>query len=387
MSIDPGQSVHDLSTPFAVLSESALSHNVDLMARWCREHGVELQPHGKTSMAPALFRRQLAAGATGITAATPAQVRVMREHGVPAVQLANELVQPAEARWVGEQLAADPSFSFTCWVDSPEGVALLDEAVAPTGAVVDVLLEIGAFGGRTGCRTAEQRAAVRAAVDAAPHVRLVGVAGYEGAYAGDRTAESLEIVRSYVGALRAAAEELGDLDVPVVLSAGGSMFYDLIAEVLTPGWAAGSARVVLRSGCYVAHDSGMFHRNSPLDGPDAPERLRPALTVWGSVISRPEPTMAFLDVGRRDISFDQGLPLALRHLAAGSGHPVPLDGVAVTALNDQHTFLDVPADSELAVGDRVELGVSHPCTTFDKWRRIPVVDDQAAVVDVVETYF
>ncbi|RIQ37377.1 alanine racemase [Jiangella rhizosphaerae] len=378
-----GRSVHELPTPFAVLDDAALEHNLATMAAWCREHGVELQPHGKTTMAPALFRRQLAAGATGITAATPAQVRVMREHGVPSVQLANELAQPGEAAWVAGEVAGG-GFGFRCWVDSPDGVEILQAAAAAGGAVVDVLLEVGSPGGRSGTRTKADRDAVRSAIDRAPNVRLTGVAGYEGSVAGDRTAPSLAAVRSYLETLRAAGEEVaGDVDGALVLSAGGSMFYDVVADVLT----GGGARVIVRSGCYVTHDSGMFHRNSPLDGPDAPARLRAALTVWGTVVSAPELGRAFLDVGRRDASFDQGLPIPLAVLPRGSAEVVPLDGAEVTALNDQHAFVALPDGTALAVGDRVQLGISHPCTTFDKWRRIPLAGPDGVVTDVVETWF
>ncbi|WP_157987986.1 alanine racemase [Jiangella endophytica] len=376
-----GRSVHELPTPIAVLDDSALEHNLTTMAGWCREHGVELQPHGKTTMAPALFDRQLAAGATGITAATPAQVRVMREHGVPDVQLANELVQPGEAAWVAGEVAA--GFGFRCWVDSPDGVEIMQAAAAPTGAVVDVLLEVGSPGGRTGTRAAAARDAVRAAIGRAPNVRLTGVAGYEGSMAGDRTPPSMAAVRAYLETLRAAGEELApDVDGEVVLSAGGSMFYDVVADVLT-----GGGRVILRSGCYVTHDSGMFRRNSPLDGPDAPARLRAALTVWGTVVSAPEPGRAFLDVGRRDASFDQGLPVPLAVLPRGEREPRPLDGAEITALNDQHAFVALPVDAALAVGDRVQLGISHPCTTFDKWRWIALAGPGGVVADVVETRF
>ncbi len=376
-----GRSVHDLPTPLAVLDDAALEHNLTTMAAWCRERGAELQPHGKTTMAPALFARQLAAGATGITAATPAQVRVMRAHGVPAVQLANELVQPGEAAWVAREVAG--GFGFRCWVDSVDGVEVLQEAFAPAGAVADVLLEVGSAGGRTGTRGTGDRDAVRSAIGRSPNVRLTGVAGYEGSVAGDRTPPSMAAVRGYLETLRAAgASVASDVDGEVVLSAGGSMFYDVVTDVL-----GGGGRVILRSGCYVTHDSGMFHRNSPLDGPDAPVRLRAALTVWGTVVSAPEPGRAFLDVGRRDASFDQGLPIPLAVLPRGARETRPLDGAEVTALNDQHAFVAVPAGTTLAVGDRVQLGISHPCTTFDKWRDIALTSSDAIVTDVVETWF
>lgn len=373
-----GRSVHDLPTPFAVLDDAALEHNLAAMAAWCRERGVELQPHGKTTMAPSLFRRQLAAGATGITAATPAQVRVMRAHGVPAVQLANELVQPGEAAWVAGELAHDDGFGFCCWVDSVDGVEVLQPAAAAAGVVVDVLLEVGVAGGRTGTRTRTARDAVRSAVDLSPNVRLIGVAGYEGPVADDRSPSSLAAVRAYLETVRAVAAELDiqEQSTPV-LSAGGSMFVDVVADVL-----AGAGRVVLRSGCYLTHDSGLYERNAPLAG------LRAALTVWGTVVSQPEPGRAFLDVGRRDVSFDQGLPVPLAVLRRGSASVEPLSGVEVTALNDQHAFLSVPPPGrELTVGDRVQLGISHPCTTFDKWRKIPLVAPDGTVTDVVETWF
>ena len=382
---------HDFSTPIAVLDGDALDHNAARMARWCADHGVELMPHGKTTMAPTLFALQLAHGATGLTAATPAQARFMFASGIRAVQLANQFVQPADARHIAELLARDAGLAFTCWVDSPQGVDILQAAGREAGVTFDVLLEVGAPGGRSGCRTDQARAAVVATVQDATHVRLAGVAGWEGAYASARDDQSLARVRSFLRSVRAAAEELraegaAGTDAPIVLTAGGSMFFDLVAEELGSGWAPGTARVVLRSGCYLAHDHEHYRQNSPLDGSGVDDPLRPALSVWGTVLSRPEPELVLVDAGRRDISFDAGLPVPLAHLAAEGSVPELLADVRVTALNDQHAFLDVPADHTLAVGDRVQLGISHPCTTFDKWRAIPVVRE-GAVTDVVHTYF
>lgn len=388
-----GWNLHEqFSTPLAVLDADALEHNLATMAAWCRERGVELEPHGKTTMAPQLFARQLKHGSTGITAATPAQVRVMRSVGVRAVQFAGELVQPQEAAWVAAELAGEDGFGFTSWVDSPAGVEILEAAGATQNVSFDVFLEVGVPGGRTGTRTDADRAAVVDAVARSPHVQLIGVAGYEGTAAKDRSPSSLEAVRDYLRLLRAAAEEVlaaGCIEPgePVVLTAGGSMFFDLVAEELSAGWAPGAARVVLRSGCYIAHDSGLFHRNSPLDGPGVAAPLRPALRVWGTVLSRPEPDHAFLDVGRRDASYDQDLPLPLRRLPRGASTLEPISGMTVTSLNDQHAFVRLHPTADLAVGDRVELGISHPCTTFDKWRYIPEVAADGTVVDVITTCF
>lgn len=385
-----GWRVHEhLSTPVAVLDEAALEHNLATMAAWCAARGVELQPHGKTTMSPQVFARQLAHGASGIVAATPAQVRTMRAFGVERVALANQLTQPREAEWVARELARDPGFAFSCWVDSPAGVEIVERAGAAAGEAVDVLLEVGQPGGRTGCRTDVECAAVAAEADRSPHVRLVGVAGYEGSVAADRCPASMAAVRWFLSRMRTVADGLAaagrlDGDGPWTLTAGGSMFFDVVVDELAGGTDDDPFRVVLRSGCYVAHDHGMFAANTPSASWAAP--LRPALTVWGTVLSVADGT-AFLDVGRRDVSYDQGLPIPLRRLRPGDGEDaVPVEA-SVRALNDQHAFVRLAAHAEVRVGDRLELGVSHPCTTFDKHRLIPVTGVDGAIVDVVRTFF
>ena len=377
-----GWRLHEaLSTPVAVLDAAALEHNLRTMANWCADRGVQLQPHGKTTMAPQLFARQLAAGSNGLTAATPAQVRMMRRAGFARIQLANELTQPREAAWIAQEIARDDGFEFCCWVDSAAGVSILERAAAQHGVAVDVLIEVGSPGGRTGCREASDQAEVIAEIARSPHVRLVGVSGYEGAVAGDRSASSQQAVRQYLGRMRSVAAELlaagrFDGDGPWILTAGGSMFFDLVAAELS---GDDRFQVVLRSGCYIAHDHGLFAANTPLPA------LRPALTVWGTVVSEQD-GQAFLDVGRRDISYDQGLPVPLRRYRPGQ-EDVELVDESVTALNDQHAFVRIGPGSDVRVGDRIQLGVSHPCTTFDKHRVIPVVDDAGVITDAVRTFF
>jgi D-serine deaminase-like pyridoxal phosphate-dependent protein len=362
--------------PVCVLRAEALAHNMTAMADWCRDRGVELAPHGKTHMAPQLFARQLEAGACGITAATLSHVRIYRAFGVRDVLLANELVDGAGLRWLAAELDAHPDFSLVCWVDSVGGVELMSAALTAAGAdrPVDVCVEVGMPGGRTGCRGSSAVDEVAHAAAASPRLRLVGVAGYEAALGHDIAPDALSGVTGYLAELRAAVVRLAPLFETnrVIVTAGGSTYFDAVADVLTGDWPTGLAvRTIVRSGAYLTPDDGLYARTSPLRA-----ALRPALQVWAQVVSRPEPELAVLTMGRRDVSFDQDLPV-----------PMGLADSVVTKLNDQHAYLRLGGGDAIGVGSWLGFGISHPCTVFDKWQLIPELDADDRVVGLIRTFF
>lgn len=375
--------------PVCVLDRSALEHNLAVMADWCARHGVDLAPHAKTHMAPQLLAKQFAAGACAVTLATISQVRTFRAFGVHEVILANELVDPAGLDWLAAELDADPRFRLTCWVDSVRGVRLMTDALEAAGAqrAVQVCVELGAPGARTGCRDLDCADEVAAAVLASPRLRLVGVAGYEAALGHDVSAPGVAVVTDYLMRLRQTAQHLArrcETD-DVIVTAGGSTHFDLVADLLAGDW-----RTVLRSGCYLTHDDGLYRDTSPLTRPGSTAGgLRPALSVWAQVCSRPEPGLALLTMGRRDVSFDQNLPVPKRVRTATGWSSEGLAGCEVFKLNDQHAFLALPpgAEDSVDVGTWLEFGISHPCTVFDKWPMIPVIDHSGRVVEVVRTFF
>jgi D-serine deaminase-like pyridoxal phosphate-dependent protein len=381
--------------PLLVLRDSVLRQNIEAMAGYCAAAGVDLAPHGKTSMAPQLFARQLAAGAWGITAATAGHMRTYRAFGVPRILLANELTDPAGIGWLAAEMAADPGFDCYVYVDSLPGVRMLDEAFAAAdpGRPLPVLVELGQPGGRTGCRSVAEAATVARAGAAAGSLRLAGVAGYEGSIGHDASPATLGAVASYCRELRALGGQLRELapgPEPFIVTAGGSMFFDIVVRELSTAPGPGPApRIVLRSGAYITHDHGLYAGLTPggaaQPGRPGPE-LDPAFELWAHVLSRPEPGLALLAAGRRDVAFDAGLPVPLRVRHPG-GEQAAAESMTVTNLADQHAFLRVPDGAELAPGDLVCLGVSHPCTNFDKWRVIPVVDDEHRVVDAIHTFF
>lgn len=389
----------DLPLPLLVLKESALANNLRVMAAFCAHHDVLLAPHGKTTMAPQLFDRQLEAGCWGITAGSVEQLQVLRRYGVPRVILANQAVGRSNlstlAGWVD-----DPAIEVFVFVDSVAGARDLGLAAQQAGSdnPLNVLAEVGYPGGRTGVRSIKDLSVVAAAVKSAGgRLRLAGVAGFEGllpverlsstavgAPGGDRVEEYIASIAEGVACLR------DELPEDFIVTAGGSAAFDAVIAGLRDR-VEQRARLILRSGCYVTHDHGMYAEMSPLQAgnsaaAEAFGALQPALEVWAYVQSVPEPGLAILTAGRRDVPFDYGLPIPLRHIAR-DGNERAAEGWTITNVNDQHAYMSVSGGAAPAVGDRVVLGISHPCTAFDKWRLIPVVDDNYNVVDAVRTYF
>lgn len=178
----------------------------------------------------------------------------------------------------------------------------------------------------------------------------------------------------------------------IILSAGGTNFIDLAAGQLAGFALSRPVKPIVRSGCYVSHDhlayTRAFERIRERLGEDAPlGGLQPALEVWACLQSRPEPDRAFATAGKRDLSYDFEMPTPFAWSRAGGAPQSLRGGHAITALNDQHLYLQLPAESPLQVGDLLGVGISHPCTTFDKWRLIYLVNDAYDVTDAVLTFF
>jgi D-serine deaminase-like pyridoxal phosphate-dependent protein len=188
-------------------------------------------------------------------------------------------------------------------------------------------------------------------------------------------------------------DALRDAGRPIV-TAGGSAYFDRVASRL--GSLRDEADIVLRSGAFQIHDDGFYAGISPMGSLVGSQPFRSAMHAWVRVVSHPEPGLVLFDAGRRDLPFDEGLPVPQRvaGVTAEESQRI-LEGSRVTALNDQHGFLQLPHVAEgeevLPVGTVIRLGLSHPCTAFDKWRLIPIVEDADAddptIIDAVETLF
>ncbi|NUS17895.1 MAG: amino acid deaminase [Streptomyces sp.] len=377
------------TTPVLALSAERLEHNLRLMETYATRHHLAFAPHGKTSMAPQLFQRQIEHGAWGITLAVPHQVRVARAYGIQRIFLANELTDAAALRWIAGELATDPSFRLVCYVDSVRGVELMDEALRGTVRPVDVVVELAAGeGARTGVRTEAECAAVADAVAGTDTLRLVGVAGYEG----EVPQADPERVHAWLRRLVALAVDFDKADrfkgvTEIVVSAGGSAWFDAVADVFAqiPELSLPVLKL-LRSGAYVSHDDGHYRKITPFNRVPEEGALEPAFRLWSQVVSRPSAEQAFVNAGKRDAAYDLDLPFAQVVRREGAAER-PATGIEVTGLSDQHAWLRTAPGADLEVGDWLGLGLSHPCTSFDKWQLIPVAEADGTVVDYIRTFF
>lgn len=388
----------DLPLPLAVVKQSAMQHNLGWMQRFATSQGVDMAPHGKTTMSPQLLKRQLDEGAWGLTFATVAQMRAGLIAGATRLMIANQVVTAIDLAGIQGMLREYPGLRIVFLVDSLAQLALIEAwSAAHADAIIspfDVLMEIGVMGARTGVRNDADAMALATAIHASTACRLVGIETYEGQGAtGDSVADKAyaDTLMQRTCGIALACDQQGLFDTDeVLMTAGGSGIFDLVSGWLKPQLSR-PVRGLLRSGCYITHDHGNYKRlvssvNARLHDSDG---LKPAIEVWATVQSCPEPGLAILAVGRRDLSYDLEMPIPLSSCRAG-GQPVtaPADWT-ISALNDQHAYLRGTGaqHAALKVGDLVALGISHPCTTFDKWRWMPVVDDQHTVCDALVTCF
>lgn len=382
----------EVSLPVAVLNQGRVAHNLAWMQEFIRHYGLKLAPHGKTTMSPALFQRQLAAGAWGITLATAPQVQAAYAFGVQRVILANQLVGKANMAIIA-RLLQNPQFQCFVLVDCPLNAAQLGRFFSNTGRPLPVLIELGVAGGRSGLRDNTGLEPLLAEIARWPGLQLAGIEIYEGVL--NDAAEIRQLLRRAAHTLVDLAQRQLLTCATPLLTGAGSAWFDLVAEEWSSLELGRPLDVVLRPGCYLSHDVGIYQQAAARIAASNPvaramhTSLLPALQVWAYVTSRPEPGLAIVGLGKRDAAFDAGLPVPALHFRPGQME-LPVAAPAqwrLAKMMDQHAFMPIPADADLQVGDMLALDISHPCLTFDKWRQLLLVNDQYQVVEAIETFF
>lgn len=384
----------EVSLPIAVISQSAITNNARWMAEFCNRSGVQLAPHGKTTMAPALFKTQLEAGAWGITLATVPQVMNAVNNGIKRIILANQLVGKFHFQQIANMLREN-EVEFYCFADSTENLHQLGGAFENQNVQLNILLEIGVPNGRCGWRNIKNVNELIAVIEQYPNLKLAGIGFYEGVIHGENADEQ---VQKFVESVFALADELNQrevfsLDKPIITGAG-SAWYDIVASTLNQQDINNQFNLIVRPGCYLIHDTGIYQeaqdailKRSEL-ACDITGSLSSSLTLWAYIVSVPEDGLAIVGLGKRDVAFDAGLPTPeLFYSIDNQAISKVTNSMQVCKIMDQHCMLEFDNSLQLKVGDIVCFSTSHPCLTFDKWREIAVADDNWVVRTTLSTYF
>lgn len=383
-----------VSLPVAVIQQQKLQQNARWMAEFASKHNMLLAPHGKTTMSTELFAQQLDAGAWGITLATIPQVSCAVEAGISRIIMANQLV----GRFHFEQVAhwlSSTSLEFYCFADSEENLRALGAFFAERNLHLNILLEVGIKGGRCGLRSAKDISSLVSTCKQFSSLNLMGLAFYEGVISGEHPEQQVaDFVNDVITLSQCIALDGGfDTQAPIITGAG-SAWYDIVAKTLSEHEFADKFRIVLRPGCYLIHDTGIYYQaqqavlsRSQL-ACDIDGSLESSLSVWAYVLSLPEPGLAIIGMGKRDVAFDAGFPTAeLIYSPKTAVFSTPTGEFQIEKMMDQHSMLRYPEQQILQVGDMLNFSTSHPCLTFDKWRQIGVVEHDWVITKTITTQF
>lgn len=381
----------DVCLPAAVIKKAALENNIHWMQRYADARGVSLAPHGKTTMTPWIFQQQQAAGAWAIGVGSAWQASVAMASGIRRVLMVNQLVGKANMQLISQLKSAYPAVEYFCCVDSLDNARALSAFFAARNQTLDILLELGVPGGRCGCRTTAQALTLAEEIARLPALRLCGLELYEGVLHGDNPQPKVEALLRDAAALACQLERY--VDGEFILTGAGSVWYDVVCNVWLEAPKPANCRVVIRPGCYITHDAGIYQQaqNDILardqTACDLGGDLASALELVAMVQSVPESDRAIVNFGKRDSAFDAGLPQPIAHYRDGKALPLAAHSIEATGIMDQHAMLKLAPVTDVKVGDILIFGTSHPCLTFDKWKALLLVDDEYNVLDTLETAF
>lgn len=377
----------DFQFPIAILREDALKNNLERMQNFCNAMSVDISPHVKTTMSPQIAKMQLDQGAWGITVANFYQAGVFLTYGFERIIIANEILEISAIRKIAIE-NKNPRLQIIFYIDSWQGLHRVQEALEdlPDGLIY-LFIEVGAENGRAGLRDLKELRSLTQAVKKDSRLHLLGVSGFEGIIpVADRSTTGTATLRAFcqkmVEAGKIISDELGNPEI--ILTAGGSAYFDIAIDELRKYGEHG--HIIIRSGGYVSHDHGGYELTYPFAGQEVGKTFLPAIEVWAQVLSCPEPTCAILNLGKRDVGNDAGEPIPIKHVKSSALDVEPFHAV-IDHLNDQHGYLTLDTENDVSVGDLVGLGIAHPCTTFDKWRLLALVNESYQVVDFVHTFF
>ena len=339
----------DLDTPALVIDEQAMQRNILGMAGIAERRGVALRPHVKTHKIPSIARLQLEAGAAGITVAKVSEAEVMAEGGLDDIFIAYPLV--TETKILRALRLAQRGVHMILGVDSHRGARMVSSLAREEGVTTEVRLEVDSGLGRTGVPR-EEAVGLARVISALENLDLTGIYTYRGAVLedGSPTLDLEEAGRLEGEFMVSVAEEIRETGEPIQdVSLGSTPTAKHAAKV--------DGVTEIRPGTYVFYDR-MQTEMGACSLSDC------ALRVVVTVVSRPRPDIAIIDGGSKTFATDvqpKVAPLGL----AGFGHVIGNPGAVLERVTEEHGMLSIDEDSDLGVGDTVEIIPNHACSTVN----------------------
>jgi D-serine deaminase-like pyridoxal phosphate-dependent protein len=338
MQLSPiGLPVNALDTPALLIDLEPLQHNIDKMAGHLRSRGVAWRPHAKAFKCPAIAHLLRRAGAIGVTVAKISEAEVMAAGGIDDILIAHLVVGPSKvARLAALQRQADVKVT----IDHRDHVAPLGQAATKAGTTIGILVDVDLGMMRTGVATAEAAAALARLVSTTPGLRFDGLMGYEGhTLMIDEPAEKRAAVTAAIGKLLRTRDLVEDDGMKCrIISAGGSGSYQLTADI------AGITEVQAGGGIFACQ---YYTQSCHVTG------HQPALSVLATVVSRPYPDRAILDIGQKSVSQHKSLPV-LRDFP----------GCQVVGLSAEHATIALEPKIDLKIGEKVHVIPGYSDFTF-----------------------
>ncbi len=343
-----GQLKDTLDTPSLLVDLDVLDANIARMAATCREAGVSWRPHSKGVKTPEIVRRQIAAGAIGVTCAKVGEAEVMAASGVRDILIANQVVGSQKIRRLLDLLdRADVKVA----VDCVEHIRALGTAAAARDLTLGVVIEVNIGMNRAGVEPGAPVVALARAIAVQPGLRFDGVMGWEShVVAIADPAEKAAAVAAAVGQLTASARACRDAGLPAaIVSCGGTGSFPYCAR--QPGVTEVQAGGAIFSD---VHYRTHYHFDFPQ-----------GLTILMTVTSRPTPTRIITDTGKKAMSSDAAVP-----------EPLGLPKAKPMMLSAEHGTIELDAPSDTPrVGDKVEAIVGYSDTTVHLHERIYATRD------------
>lgn len=335
-----------IDTPAIIVDSSRLERNIVRFQELANHNGVGLRPHIKTHKSIEIAQMQLAAGATGVTAAKLSEARHFFSAGIVDVFVAYTIVGPIKSR-----LAAELALRGSLIVGTDNAVSIQDlsDACRTRGSILRVRIEVDTGLARGGVTDVDTAYDLARAIDAAPNLEFDGIYTFRSStFPSSDGRDRHELGHAEGDIISRFAEALRAKGVTVTSVSAGSTPTGVAA-------AEGIAVTEIRAGTYVFNDYLMAHL-----GVASYDDI--ALAVLATVVSRPGPGIAIVDAGSKALSSDF-YPGRLGLEAYG----VAADGrqIDVTRLSEEHGVCRLGPDVDLAVGERVALIPSHSCTTVN----------------------